>query len=126
MKNPPEQFRITPDLAQRLRIPALMASTEEHGRNGMFYIPRGREILRCLISDGGGWEHVSVSLPNRCPTWDEMCFVKDAFWNLDECVTQFHPPRSEYVNMHPFCLHLWRPTTAVIPTPPTIFVGIPS
>lgn len=21
---------------------------------------------------------------------------------------QFHPPKSEYVNLHPFCLHMWK------------------
>ena len=39
------------------------------------------------------WEHVSVSLPDRCPTWEEMCFIKDLFWNSDECVVQYHPPK---------------------------------
>src|SRR3954463_731637 len=56
-----------------------------------------------------GWEHVSVSTRRRPPNWQEMCFVKDLFWEPEECVVQFHPPRSEYINNHPHCLHLWRP-----------------
>ncbi len=36
---------------------------------------------------------------------------------------QFHPKRSEYVNYHPGCLHLWRPTDVRIVLPPSIFVG---
>lgn len=56
-----------------------------------------------------GWEHASVSLRNRCPTWDEMCAIKDIFWGEEEAVMQVHPPRSEYVNLHPYCLHLWKP-----------------
>jgi len=70
-----------------------------------------------------GWEHVSVSTPRRPPNWQEMCFVKDLFWADDECVMQLHPPKSEYVNNHPHCLHLWKPTRATIPRPPAILVG---
>jgi len=55
-----------------------------------------------------GWEHVSVSLPNRCPTWNEMCWVKELFWSDDKLVVQYHPPKSEYVNTAKYCLHLWR------------------
>ena len=54
----------------------------------------------------------------RCPTWKEMCYVKDIFWNRDECVIQFHPPESEYVNTHPYCLHLWKSLTETHKTPP--------
>lgn len=54
------------------------------------------------------WEHVSVSALFT-PTWNEMCWVKDAFWEDEEFVLQFHPPKSEYVNVHGRCLHLWRP-----------------
>ena len=53
-----------------------------------------------------GWEHVSVSADGRCPTWDEMCWVKDLFWTEDECTMQLHPPKSDYVNCHPHCLHI--------------------
>lgn len=51
-----------------------------------------------------------------------MCFVKDLFWDGEDAVMQLHPPKSNYVNNHPHCLHLWRPTQAVIPMPETILV----
>lgn len=70
-----------------------------------------------------GWEHVSVSRRDRCPTWDEMCLVKSIFWDEDDCVIQYHPPRSEYVNNHPNCLHLWRPIGVSLAMPPSIMVG---
>lgn len=70
-----------------------------------------------------GWEHVSVSHANRAPTWLEMCTVKQLFWEDDEVVIQYHPARKDYVNFHPHCLHLWRPTRLKLPTPPTILVG---
>ncbi len=50
---------------------------------------------------GYPWEHVSVSTPTRCPTWDEMKHVKELFWADDETVVQFHPEKSQYVNKHP-------------------------
>ena len=76
-----------------------------------------------VASWGGGWEHVRVALLSRCPTWEEMCMVKDIFWNEDECAVQFHPPKSEYVNCHPHCLHLWKKIGVEYETPPRIFVG---
>ena len=62
-----------------------------------------------------GWEHVSVSMKNRCPTWEEMCAIKDIFWCESECVVQYHPPKSEYINNHPYCLHLWKKTSGDFP-----------
>jgi hypothetical protein len=67
---------------------------------------------------GAPWEHVSVSTRNRCPTWEEMAWVKRQFFEDEECVIQYHPPKSAYINVHPFVLHLWRPTGATIPMPP--------
>lgn len=71
-----------------------------------------------------GWEHVSVSTRRRVPNWQEMCFIKGLFWASEECVVQFHPPRSEYVNNHAFVLHLWRHRSLQFPTPPSILVGL--
>lgn len=68
------------------------------------------------------WEHLSVSLADRCPTWEEMCFLKDLFWEPEETVVQYHPPKSEYVNIAKNCLHLWR-YRGDMPRPPKIFVG---
>jgi len=79
--------------------------------------------LTIIFSDGEGWEHVSVSTKGRCPNWQEMCFVKDLFWAPDDVVMQLHPARSEYVNNHEFCLHLWRPKEQTIPAPPARLVG---
>jgi len=80
---------------------------------------------RCMIifSDGGGWDHVSVSLKTRCPTWEEMCHVRDIFFMPEEYAVQYHPPKSLYRNIHPFCLHLWRPHGEQVPMPPIIMIG---
>jgi hypothetical protein len=115
---------------------------------GCFLLPASpaRKIqfaLRCIASDGSDWdlmqadgfvpkdsipfEHVSVSLNppamTRCPTWEEMCYVKDIFWEPDDVVMQLHPPRSEWVNNHRWCLHLWKAVGIELPRPPAICVG---
>ena len=73
-------------------------------------------------------EHVSIhAIENKkqeTPTWDEMCFVKDIFWDEEDLVVQYHPPKSEYVNNHEHVLHLWRPIGLQIPLPPSILTGI--
>jgi hypothetical protein len=97
------------------------------GNNGVFSIrvPGEEYMLLVIASDGFGWEHVSVSMHERCPTWDEMCMVKSLFWDSEDTVMQLHPPESQWVNNHPYCLHLWRPSNGMeIPLPPTFTVGI--
>lgn len=98
-----------------------MASSEENGNNGMFVVTlRNNQKVKVIASDGLGWEHVSVSRSDRTPTWDEMCQIKDLFWDEEDCVVQYHPAKADYVNIHNHCLHLWR--TEGIPTPPTFMV----
>lgn len=94
------------------------------GRNGCFKVFVSGKSFFVVASNGGGWEHISVSKKNRCPTWEEMCEIKDMFFEPEEVVVQYHPRKSEYVNMYQYCLHLWRPTTCELPTPPSIFVGL--
>jgi len=100
-----------------------LASTPAFGNNGMFMIMGPSGSLAVMISDGGGWEHASVSCKDHVPTWDEMCYVKDQFWDGEECVIEYHPPKSEYVDCCKFCLHLWKPIGVKIPRPPLEFVG---
>jgi len=89
------------------------------GNNGFFKFKKNNITYYCQASDGLGWEHVSVSLSvKRCPDWDEMCMIKNMFWDEEDCVIQYHPSKSHYVNNHPYVLHLWRPTNDNIPLPP--------
>ena len=92
--------------------------------NGWATVPGPFRELTIIFSDGLGWEHVSVSTPSRVPNWDEMCFVKNLFWSADDVVVQFHPAAADYVNHHPYCLHLWRPNGINFPTPAPILVGL--
>ena len=101
-----DQNRLSPELG----------STE-----GLFIIQFENRNLRVISSTGMGWDHVSVSLENRCPNWREMCFIKDLFFDEEETVIQFHPKKSEYVNNHPYCLHPWRPQDFEIKLPDSMY-----
>ena len=68
--------------------------------------------MTCSVVFGfneNGWEHVSVSpYGGKTPSWDDMCEIKDMFWDDEEEVIQIHPKKSKYVNIVDNCLHLWR------------------
>lgn len=126
----------------RIRTHPILGSDERAGNNGAFQIasPVDPNIqIFCIASEGlenddgsllpeeHRWEHVSVSIRERgivrTPLWGEMEFVKNQFWDREDCVLQFHPPRSEYVNVHPHVLHLWRKRGFAQPRPPKWMVG---
>lgn len=97
---------------------------------GAFHMPGPCGTVLVMLACNGdvtdpataGWEHVSVSTRKRTPNWQEMCFAKKLFWAPEECVVQFHPPQSQYVNNMTNCLHLWRHRTEAFPMPPQILV----
>lgn len=99
-----------------------MGSNDSYGNNGCFVLTFESMEYVIIASDGDGWDHVSVSTEKRTPRWEAMCYIKDLFFEPEDCVVQYHPPQSEYVNNHPHCLHLWKPQNIDIPTPPTILV----
>ena len=128
----PEHARISP-----LDHP-LLGSYSDIGNNGAFKVNSVEAgwYLFIICSDGEGgdaigdvadWEHVSVSAVSlrktRIPTWREMCAVKGMCWDAEDVVVQYHPKESEYVNVCPFTLHMWRWKKGEFPRPPTIAVG---
>lgn len=112
------------------------ASDSTYGANGAFMLncPDGSGTLCVIASDGGMWDHVSVhvlltpdqwphGIPvNRTPTWEEMVYVKRAFFYHDEWAIEYHPADGQNINRHNYTLHLWRPQEKEIPTPPACFV----
>lgn len=115
----PEQYRVRD---------GKYASDERDGNNGAFRIPLTdhhgiKRYYTVIASDGAGWEHVSVSLPNRTPSWEAMEAMRVLFWGTESTVMQLHVPRSAWVNTHSYTLHLWRPVDAEIPLPPSTLVG---
>ena len=106
-------------------------SDDQSRRNGgFFWIPaKGtRKGLKVIASSGEifesqGWDHVSVSLPNRTPTWEEMDKVKRLFFPPHEICFQIHPEESDHISNHNYCLHIWRNIHQPIPLPPPEMVG---
>jgi len=108
--------------------------------DGIYLIPHPTTddyFYNIVFSTGMGWEHLSVSLRKlisrtrrtfsqvqRCPTWPEMCFLKNLFWDPHEATVQFHPAMADYVNNHEFVLHIWRPIVVGFPVPDPIMVGL--
>jgi hypothetical protein len=131
----PEAFRITTERAEKFswitnRLSIFVTTSATHGNNGAFLIPREGKSANtayyfAVASNGLNWEHVSVHIPgvSQCPSWEEMCYIKSLFWEDEDCVVQYHPPKSMYVNNHEHTLHLWRPTAQPLPVPDTILVG---
>lgn len=83
---------------------------------GVFVVPNDPP-LRIIADTGQGWDHVSVSCETRTPTWEEMDRVKRLFFKDTETAMQLHVPPTDHINIHPNCLHLWRPKLRRIPTP---------
>jgi hypothetical protein len=120
-----------PEELEQGRLTAGEYASIRGDRFGAFYVASDepgnklRIIANDANRDSNWWEHVSVSLEHRAPTWSEMCRVKDLFWADHEVVLQFHPAKQDYVNCHPYCLHLWRHKWKMkqVPLPPALLVG---
>jgi hypothetical protein len=120
----PEQFR---------HIHPFIPYIPNDPEGGFFRIPHPElrdHFLSVIAWQGREWEHAAVTVhpykirPGRSCTWEEMSFIKSLFWEDDQTVMQLHPMKSEYVNNHPHCLHLWKPANQEIPLPPSLLVGV--
>ena len=89
---------------------------------GAFIVIVKTGMLRIIASNGEGWDHVSVSLTNRTPNWYEMEHIAKLFFKDNEVAVQYHMPVDMHVNIHPNCLHWWRPHVDIILLPPRIMV----
>jgi hypothetical protein len=123
-----------PDTIELYRaVTGEFATPPDNGPTGFYYpvpcLVTRAHGMRIVANDAShpvaeGWEHVSVSFKDRTPTWEEMCWVKEQFWEDEETVFQLHPPASQHINNHPHCLHLWRNIKLPFHTPPGIMVGV--
>lgn len=104
----------------RIQHPVTGSTGDAH--NGAFHITLYGVTFTVIASTGDGWDHVSVSLPDRTPTWEEMNQIKRWFFFHHETVIQYHPAAAQHINLHNHCLHLWRPQHDPIPMPPAVMV----
>jgi hypothetical protein len=52
--------------------------------------------------------HVSLSFPDRNPSWRDIRQVRDACYPADVDVMLVLPRSGDYVNVHQHCFHLWQ------------------
>lgn len=99
-----------------------LASSTSDRNNGAFSLKFDGEEIHIIVSDGQGWDHVSVSAQDRCPTWEAMSYVKNLVWRNDETVIQIHPPSRLHKNDQRHTLHLWRHQKSEVALPLMCFV----
>lgn len=77
-----------------------------------------RSGLRVIISVDRIGEiptlHLSVSRRSRTPNWSDLRAVKNLFIGPEQEAHQIMPPESQYVNLHPYCMHLWAAMTPAL------------
>lgn len=60
-----------------------------------------------IVSKDAGLWHLSISRKDRLPNYDELKYARYTYLPEVKYAAQIFPPKSEFVNMHQFCLHLW-------------------
>jgi len=85
-------------------------------------LPQTYRFSKCnvLVSNDGGLWHLSISRKDRLPNYDEVKYARYAYLPDDITVAQLFPPKTDFVNMHQFCLHLWELAAPELwlPSPP--------
>jgi hypothetical protein len=51
--------------------------------------------------------HLSISHPERYPTWDEIKQARNSLLSRTKDFAMIFPREGDYVNIHPNCFHLW-------------------
>lgn len=86
----------------------ILREHDNFGGWGFCHLFGQRKSCMIILSFGGGWDHVSAAYEDRTLTWDEMNRIKDIFFHENEIAIQIHPKKENYINTHPYVLHLWR------------------
>ena len=65
---------------------------------------------RCAIIitiDDGMW-HLSISCKDNSPSYNEIKEARYKYLPNDVYMAQIFPPKEEFVNVHPYCHHLFQ------------------
>jgi len=97
----PRLRRPVPDCWETLQAPA----------PALAWISDGLKVLASCdrIEDQTWWLHVSLSRGRRLPSWEELRNVKELFIGRQHVAVQVFPADRDYINLHPYCFHLWSP-----------------
>lgn len=72
------------------------------------------DLRVCVAREHGLW-HLSISHPLRYPTWDEIYTARYDLLPGDINTAILLPKKSEYVNIHPNCFHVYQLRDSDIP-----------
>ena len=67
--------------------------------------------IKIMQSIDDGLHHISLSHPSRLPTWEEVKEVREKVGDPKKFYVMVLPPKEYYVNLHPYCFHLWEVTS---------------
>jgi hypothetical protein len=107
------QIRMIRHLLPAAKSPGLLGPIIDNRCGSPIWRIGDLQILATVQPDADGtpWYHVSYSLIDKTPTHEQTCMVRTAMFRPDVVVVAVFPPVDEYVNLHPFCLHLWQRLT---------------
>jgi hypothetical protein len=97
LKNPDRTRNI-----REIEIPPHVEALLEPGSRA-FFMGRCRIIVSQQLA---GW-HLSISKPDKLPTWEEVRDARYALVPDEATMALLLPPSAEYVNVHEFCLQLY-------------------
>jgi hypothetical protein len=72
--------------------------------------PGSHRMGRCTVIvtiDAGLW-HLSISTYNQLPSYKEIKQARYAYCPNEIYMAEIFPPKEEFVNLHPYCRHLWQ------------------
>jgi len=61
-----------------------------------------------MVGQENGLWHLSISNADHYPEWDIIRDARYSFCPEDITMAMLLPPKSEYVNLHSNCFHLWQ------------------
>jgi len=88
----------------------IAATTFNTGKQRMYRMGRCQIIVSI---DAGLW-HLSISTPDALPSYKEIKQARYTYCPDEIYMAEIFPPSKEFVNVHPYCRHLWQ-----IPMEPT-------
>lgn len=69
----------------------------------------GVEVRVIVSRDAGRW-HISISVADRYPTWEEIKAARYGLVPDDAFMVMGLPPAIHYINLHPNAFQLWETT----------------
>lgn len=110
----------TPDCAGADKLPKGWAQFQNYFVENLLLFPKGKIYIKgrgqkrlIVISsletmeDGRKYLHVSISYRDKIPDWDTVKMIKELFIGDKKDAFIYFPQKEEYVNIMPYCLHLW-------------------